>query len=69
MIQTCREPVSTIFGVSGEIGKALVESFDAFNNESDPRKKDQYAKLYKLLLMINSFDLQLMSKAVKGIAK
>ena len=69
MIQVCREPVSTIFGVSGENGKALVESFEAFNNESDPRKKDQYVKLYKLLLVINSFDLQLMSKAVKGITK
>lgn len=69
MIQVCREPVSNIFGVSGESGKALVESFDAFNNETDPRKKDQYAKLYKLLLIINSFDLQLMTKAVKGIAK
>lgn len=69
MIQVCREPVSNIFGVSGESGKALVESFDAFNNEADPRKKEQYAKLYKLLLIINSFDLQLMSKAVKGINK
>ncbi|KAJ3345511.1 Armadillo repeat-containing protein 4, partial [Kappamyces sp. JEL0680] len=69
MVQVSRDPITTIFGVSGEGGKALVESFDAFNNETEPKKKDQYAKLYKLLLVINSFDLQLMAKAVKGIAK
>lgn len=65
MLQVCREPISQIFGVSGESGKALLESFDSFNNESDTRKKEQYAKLYKLLLVINSFDLQLMSNAVR----
>lgn len=65
MLQVCREPISQIFGVSGESGKALLESFDAFNNESDTRKKEQYAKLYKLLLVVNSFDLQLMKNAVK----
>jgi hypothetical protein len=46
-----------------------VEAFDAFNNEVDPRKKEQYSKLYKLLLVLNSFDLQLMSVAVKGVSK
>lgn len=67
--QVCRDPFTNIFGVSGESGKALVEAFDAFNNETDPRKKEQYSKLYKLLLVINSFDLQLMSTAVKGVTK
>ena len=69
MVQIAKDPIQTIFGVSGESGKALVDSFDAFNNETEPKRKDQYAKLYKLLLIINSFDLQLMAKAVKGVSK
>lgn len=69
MIQVCRDPFNHIFGISGESGKILVEAFDAFNNEVDPRKKEQYSKLYKLLLVVNSFDLQLMSSAVKEAAK
>jgi hypothetical protein len=47
----------------------MVDAFDLFNNETDPRKKEQYSKLYKLLLVINSFDLQVMSKTVKSIEK
>ncbi|KAJ2992995.1 Armadillo repeat-containing protein 4 [Globomyces sp. JEL0801] len=65
----CRDPFSHIFGITGDPGKALVEAFDSFNNEVDPRKKDQYSKLYKLLLVVNSFDLQLMSSAVKDVSK
>jgi uncharacterized tellurite resistance protein B-like protein len=68
MLQICKDPVGQIFGVSGD-SKALLESFDTFNNETDAHKKEQCAKLYKLLIVINSFDLQLMSAAVKGVAK
>lgn len=69
MLQNCKDPVSQIFGVSNDGSKALLESFDSFNNETDIRKKEQSAKLYKLLIVINSFDLQLMSAAVKGVSK
>jgi hypothetical protein len=69
IIQVCRNPVQHVFGITGENGKALVEAFDSFNNEVDPRKKEQYSKLYKLLLVLNSFDLQLMTTAVKSASK
>ena len=65
----CRDPYNHIFGIAGESGKVMVEAFEAFNNEVDPRKKDQYHKLYKLLLLINSFDQKLMNAAVRDISK
>eukprot|EP00842_Homolaphlyctis_polyrhiza_P003566 jgi/Hompol1/420/HPOL_004655-RA len=59
IIETNRDPFNNIFGITNEGGKGLVEAFDIYNNETDPRKHDQYSKLYKLLLVLNSFDLQL----------
>ncbi|KAI8822493.1 armadillo-type protein [Fimicolochytrium jonesii] len=67
IIQANRDPAKVIFGVSGET--ALVDAFEAFTTESDPRKRDQYGKLYKLLLVVNSFDLQLMKTAVAELRK
>ncbi|KAJ3056514.1 Armadillo repeat-containing protein 4 [Rhizophlyctis rosea] len=65
IIQANRDPINTIFGVTGEPGSALVDAFELFTNEADPRKREQYGKLYKLLLVLNSFDLQLLKSAVK----
>ncbi|KAJ3017515.1 Armadillo repeat-containing protein 4 [Thoreauomyces humboldtii] len=62
-----RDPVKVIFGVSGE--NALVDAFEAFSNEANVRKREQYGKLYKLLLIVNSFDLQFMKTAVKDLQK
>ncbi|TPX71413.1 hypothetical protein SpCBS45565_g01050 [Spizellomyces sp. 'palustris'] len=67
IIQANRDPAKTIFGVSGD--NALVDAFEAFSNEQDPRKRDQYSKLYKLLLILNTFDLQLMKSAVQDLQK
>jgi hypothetical protein len=69
MLQNSRDPISHIFGIPGDSGKVIVDAFDTFNNETDPKKKEQYQKLYKLLLVINSFDLQVLSKIVKNIEK
>ncbi|KAJ3178764.1 Armadillo repeat-containing protein 4 [Geranomyces variabilis] len=67
IIQANRDPVKIIFGVTGE--NALAEAFDAVNNEPNARKREQYGKLYKLLLVVNAFDLQLMKTAVKDLQK
>ncbi|KAI8904118.1 armadillo-type protein [Gorgonomyces haynaldii] len=69
IVQACRDPFSVIFGVSNDKGNALVEAFDQFNNESDPKKREKYTKLYKLLLIVNSFDLEMLQSAVKGLSK
>lgn len=47
----------------------LVIAFDALNVEIDPKKRDQNQKLYKLLLVLNSFDIQLMKATVKSLEK
>ncbi|KAJ3043806.1 Armadillo repeat-containing protein 4 [Rhizophlyctis rosea] len=60
-----RDPVNIIFGVTGDPGSALVDAFEYFTNEPDLRKRDQYGKLYKLLLVLNSVDLRLLKSAVK----
>ncbi|TPX55740.1 hypothetical protein PhCBS80983_g05062 [Powellomyces hirtus] len=67
IIQANRDPVKAIFGVSGDT--ALTDAFDLFTNEPTARKREQYGKLYKLLLLVNAFDLQLMKSAVKDLQK
>jgi hypothetical protein len=59
-------PIHSIFGVSSpSTGSLLMEAFEAYNSEIDPKKKEQNTRLYKLLLIINSFDLDLLSSFVK----
>ncbi|KAJ3108705.1 Armadillo repeat-containing protein 4 [Phlyctochytrium bullatum] len=70
ILQANPDPIGAIFGTSGTSqATILVEAFDACNNETDPKRKDQNVKLYKLLLVLNSFDLDLLSQAVKSQAK
>lgn len=69
IIQVWRDPFNTIFGVSNEHGNALVEAFDQFSNETDPKKREKYSKLYKLLLIINSFDLKILKSHIKDLSK
>ncbi|RKO94469.1 armadillo-type protein [Blyttiomyces helicus] len=69
ILQANREVLATIFGVSGDPGKATLECFEIFNNEADLRKKEQYGRLYKLLLVLNDYDLKLMQTAVKSFQK
>ncbi|KAI8840615.1 armadillo-type protein [Chytriomyces cf. hyalinus JEL632] len=61
-------PINTLFGItSNSKGNTfLMDAFEAFNNETDPKRKELNARLYKLLLIINSFDLDLLSAAVKN---
>lgn len=62
--------MQTIFGINQTEGKdGLVEAFDQFNNEQDVKKREKYNRLYKLLLIINAFDLQLLQSQVKGLSK
>jgi hypothetical protein len=58
--------MSVIFGGSGDSSTILSEAFDAVEAEKDSKKKDQAVKLYKLLLSLNSFDLQLMQTTLKA---
>ncbi|KAI9093067.1 armadillo-type protein [Phlyctochytrium arcticum] len=67
IVQVNPDPVKSIFGASGDT--ALVDAFEAFNNEQDNRKREQFSRLYKLLLILNTFDLQLMKSAVKDLQK
>ncbi|KAH9260499.1 hypothetical protein BASA82_001160 [Batrachochytrium salamandrivorans] len=59
IIEANPDPFQNIFGIKGDSGKGLVEAFDIYNNETDPKLHDQFSKLYKLLLVLNSFDIQI----------
>ncbi|KAJ3121159.1 Armadillo repeat-containing protein 4 [Physocladia obscura] len=67
ILQANQTPINTIFGVgSSSTSNLLIDAFEAFNTETDAKKKDANARLYKLLLIINSFDLDFLSAAVKN---
>ncbi|RKP01255.1 hypothetical protein CXG81DRAFT_12232 [Caulochytrium protostelioides] len=55
-------PLDTIFGHSGT--NALADLFDRFNHEADPVQKEMAGRLYRLLLLINSFDIQMLATNV-----
>lgn len=60
-------PIGNIFGVNGTTtGTVLMDAFEFYNSETDPRRKEQNTRLYKLLLIINSYDLDLLSAAIKS---
>ena len=61
--------MAVISGTKGDSATILSESFDAVESEKDPKKKDINVKLYKLLLALNSFDLQLMQSSVTASKK
>lgn len=65
----CRDPFSTIFGVSNQHGSALVDAFDLFSTETDLKRRERYTRLYRLLLVINSFDVELLQTQVRGLAR
>ncbi|KAI9001977.1 armadillo-type protein [Gaertneriomyces semiglobifer] len=67
IIQEKRDPIRIIFGVSGE--NALVDAFEACNNQQDQRKREQYNRLYKLLLIVNGWDLKLMKSTVQDLQR
>ncbi|KAI8927580.1 armadillo-type protein [Entophlyctis helioformis] len=69
IVEANRDPFNNIFGINSDGGKGLVEAFDIYNNEADPRKREQYSRLYKLLLVLNSFDLQLTQSTLKTLHK
>lgn len=64
-----RNPISAIFFTNADSSKILSDAFDAVESEKDQRKKDQNVKLYKLLLALNAFDLQLMQASVSASKK
>ncbi|KAJ3200435.1 Armadillo repeat-containing protein 4 [Entophlyctis luteolus] len=59
-------PINTIFGIPGTISPSsvLIDAFEAYAAENDPKKKDANARLYKLLLILNAFDLDLLKSVV-----
>ncbi|KAJ3411757.1 Armadillo repeat-containing protein 4 [Chytridiales sp. JEL 0842] len=71
ILQANHTPISSIFGVQSTTssGNLLMEAFEAYNSETDAKKKEQNTRLYKLLLIINSFDLDLLSSFVKAQQK
>ena len=69
IIQANIDPFSIIFGTEGDATSSTIEIFDAYANEQDPKKKEKLGKLYKLLLILNTFDMKLMKKAVKNLEK
>ncbi|KAJ3290762.1 Armadillo repeat-containing protein 4 [Rhizoclosmatium sp. JEL0117] len=67
ILQANPTPINTIFGISNSnTNTVLIDAFEAFANETDPKRKEINSRLYKLLLIINSFDLDLLSAAVKN---
>ncbi|KAJ3098022.1 Armadillo repeat-containing protein 4 [Phlyctochytrium planicorne] len=67
ILQANTSPINAIFGTSGtSTSTILLEAFDACNNETEAKRRDQNLKLYKLLLVMNSFDLDLLASAVKA---
>ncbi|KAI8812557.1 armadillo-type protein [Cladochytrium replicatum] len=68
VLEENRDPISLIFGVkNSEGGAALLQVFDEVNQETDPKRREQASKLYKLLLVVNSYDLELMKTVVKHL--
>ena len=69
IVKANRNPISVIFGSSGDSAKILSDEFDAVESEREARKKEQNVKLYKLLLALNALDLQLMQTSVSASKK
>ena len=69
LILVNRNPIGAIFFTNSDSAKILSDAFDAVESEKDQRKKDLNIKLYKLLLAVNAFDLQLMQASVDGAKK
>ena len=69
VIQANRNLIGAIFFTNSDSAKILSDAFDSVEAEKDQRKKDQNIKLYKLLLALNAFDLQLMKASVSASKK
>ncbi|KAJ3381867.1 Armadillo repeat-containing protein 4 [Lobulomyces angularis] len=74
LIQVNRDGISTILGLpSGTFSNnevdPLVIAFEALNKDTNPKKIEQNQKLYKLSLILNSYDLQLMKTAVNVLER
>jgi hypothetical protein len=69
LILANRNPIGAIFFTNADSAKILSDAFDAVESEKDQRKKDQNVELYKLLLALNAFDLQLMQASVSASKK
>ncbi|KAJ8327746.1 hypothetical protein O5D80_004081 [Batrachochytrium dendrobatidis] len=67
LVEANPDPFLNIFGISENGGKGLVEAFDIYNNETDSKRREQFSKLYKLLLVLNSFDLQLTKTTLENL--
>jgi hypothetical protein len=61
-----RNPMGAIFGTNGDASAILSDAFDAVENEKDAKKKDHAIRLYKLLLALNAFDLNVMQSTVNA---
>ncbi|KAI8616226.1 armadillo-type protein, partial [Chytriomyces sp. MP71] len=67
ILQANPTPINTIFGIPDvSANTVLIDAFEAFQTEVEPKKKEINSRLYKLLLILNSFDLDLLSAAVKS---
>nr|KAJ3422915.1 Armadillo repeat-containing protein 4 [Polyrhizophydium stewartii] len=64
-----RDPCMNILGISGGDGRGLIEAFEMFVNEQDPKKREHYSRLYKLMLALNKFELQLTQSALQSLHK
>lgn len=60
-----------ISGISGKSGFLLLDAFETISKENDdtPAKKEGSQKLYKLLLLLNMFEMQLLQSTVKSLEK
>ncbi|KAJ3170870.1 Armadillo repeat-containing protein 4, partial [Irineochytrium annulatum] len=66
ILQANPAPISIIFGTTGtSTNTIMMEAFEACSTELDAKRRDQNFKLYKLLLILNSFDIECLSAAVK----
>ncbi|KAJ3122907.1 Armadillo repeat-containing protein 4 [Nowakowskiella sp. JEL0407] len=69
IIQSNRDPLNIICGAAASNDDTLLQLFDSIANESDKAKKDRLSSLYKLLLVLNSYDLDLMKLILRNLEK
>ncbi|KAJ3087424.1 Armadillo repeat-containing protein 4 [Quaeritorhiza haematococci] len=78
LVRENHDPMNVIFGIprgtfdagnSNGSADALMAAFDALNAETEPRRREEYQKLYRLLLVVNAYDMKLMKSAMSQLER
>lgn len=68
-IQANPDPVYKISGVLGQSGRMLLEAFDRLSVQEGGKDSNKDSGLYKLLLLLNQFEVELLQLVVRTLKK